>query len=469
MDEFGEIDTSDLNPQWIPDLFEEIHEGQLSQDDLLTDAVSEIMKFRVDIPDLQLDEGMVLGDLLNDVPRPSENESLSVHSFGSNQASEESSGYVSCVMSSGTPSPTNSPQPKVESPSSHVHDVGGNVEIAPQLAFKTEFEEINAAVVTPEPAELLSQRPLFRSHLGSSVSAVNGRVHFIVRPSTSVSIAGKTKIGIDNPLYCNIRRLTPLSGVKGQNDAPEVKTFSPHSKSGSFLHLMKTPAIRTLAVSPGNTTSTSSSESDIREGNDDVSMTPYAQFHLKASNQPNSDPTGRSSRFKSPIEFSHHYSQFNRSDSPASRVSDISPSLFEADADASFLQQSKLSSSQPTCKSQIHSRPRSPMRVDRQDVSPSGVLILTDEEKRTLITEGYSIPTRLPLSKQDERNLKKVRRKIKNKISAQESRRKKKEYLEALERKCVFTLCMFPRDAHVPGGFLLKYCTHFSYSLIFMV
>lgn len=116
---------------------------------------------------------------------------------------------------------------------------------------------------------------------------------------------------------------------------------------------MKTPAIRTLAVSPGNTTSTSSSESDIREGNDDVSMTPYAQFHLKASNQPNSDPTGRSSRFKSPIEFSHHYSQFNRSDSPASRVSDISPSLFEADADASFLQQSKLSSSQPTCKSQV--------------------------------------------------------------------------------------------------------------------
>ncbi|THD24319.1 Cyclic AMP-responsive element-binding protein 3 protein 1 [Fasciola hepatica] len=75
------------------------------------------------------------------------------------------------------------------------------------------------------------------------------------------------------------------------------------------------------------------------------------------------------------------------------------------------------------------------MRVDRPDVSPSGVLILTDEEKRTLVTEGYSIPTRLPLSKQDERNLKKVRRKIKNKISAQESRRKKKEYLEALERK----------------------------------
>ncbi|VUZ44649.1 unnamed protein product [Hymenolepis diminuta] len=67
--------------------------------------------------------------------------------------------------------------------------------------------------------------------------------------------------------------------------------------------------------------------------------------------------------------------------------------------------------------------------------SSTGILVLTEEEKRTLIAEGYSIPTRLPLSKQDERNLKKIRRKIKNKISAQESRRKKKEYVETLEKK----------------------------------
>ncbi|XP_067951140.1 cyclic AMP-responsive element-binding protein 3-like protein 1 [Watersipora subatra] len=70
-----------------------------------------------------------------------------------------------------------------------------------------------------------------------------------------------------------------------------------------------------------------------------------------------------------------------------------------------------------------------------QPIPTSGVLRLTDEEKRTFITEGYPLPTKLPLSKVEEKNLKKVRRKIKNKISAQESRRKKKEYMDQLERK----------------------------------
>lgn len=68
-------------------------------------------------------------------------------------------------------------------------------------------------------------------------------------------------------------------------------------------------------------------------------------------------------------------------------------------------------------------------------IPQSGYLVLSEEEKRTLIAEGYPIPGKLPLTKQEEKNLKKIRRKIKNKISAQESRRKKKEYLETLEKQ----------------------------------
>jgi cyclic AMP-responsive element-binding protein 3 len=57
----------------------------------------------------------------------------------------------------------------------------------------------------------------------------------------------------------------------------------------------------------------------------------------------------------------------------------------------------------------------------------NGVLVLSSEEKRTLVQEGYELPTTLPLTREQEEALKLVRRKIKNKLSAQESRRKRKE------------------------------------------
>jgi len=64
----------------------------------------------------------------------------------------------------------------------------------------------------------------------------------------------------------------------------------------------------------------------------------------------------------------------------------------------------------------LHDNAYSTMLTNLDNLPPTGSLVLTNEEVKLIKQEGYQVPTKLPLNKTEEKMLKKIRRKIKNKI-----------------------------------------------------
>ncbi|XP_055905332.1 cyclic AMP response element-binding protein A isoform X2 [Eupeodes corollae] len=206
-------------------------------------------------------------------------------------------------------------------------------------------------------------------------------------------------------------------GNSGQNIIiPKVNIkMEPTQQNGQVFGLPPTPP--------------SSLPSDESEGNQSPEhhlvspMSPPAQQQINLSSS--SSATGATAAATT----SSSSSSSSSSSTPTSRRSTHS-SHSASSSPVSHASNSSRTYSGSSTRQPIHT----PL-ISSQPKGSTGTLMLTEEEKRTLLAEGYPIPTRLPLTKTEEKSLKKIRRKIKNKISAQESRRKKKEYMDQLERR----------------------------------
>ncbi|CAH8663598.1 unnamed protein product [Schistosoma margrebowiei] len=423
----NEFDSVQSTQSWMTDIFETLDDQQITHDDLILENIPEEIKIKLDAPlcDILKTETVADDFFVGDEIEIRESTSL-VSSFLDDTAnSDESSGYASCVQSSNNCSPNVIHTNNESSRPTTIR----LVPTSDTKSFTTNSpHKIHVTRISPSQNNTTVQAVLQESSF--KLDDKPNRVHFILRPLPSDSS----------------HKTVSLNEISLENKSSEKLSYlNEHShltnSKGSYklLHVSKVeedPVYDRNGVVGSLTPcgSQSSSESDCRDAYDDDMLCQELFFDHENLNQSPLDQTGFKKSLLSHQNLGSH-SRNAVTSKGLSRLPDIDTPFYDDGSSSDYSQSTKITQ-QRFFHDQMYSRIRGTTRIGQSDINHPHMLVLTEEEKRTLIAEGYSIPTRLPLSKQDERNLKKVRRKIKNKISAQESRRKKKEYLEALERNC---------------------------------
>ncbi|KAK4474779.1 hypothetical protein MN116_001899 [Schistosoma mekongi] len=419
----NEFDSIQSNQLWMPEIYETLDEQQITNDDLL-ESIPEEIKAKSDAPLCDIlktepvaDDFLVGGEIEISESIPSGS------ALDDTANSDESSGYASCVQSS------NNCSPNVVRINESLHP--SNLRIISRSDA--------SSFIANSPYKIQVTRVNPPNNVASTVQAVlkksikpednkPSRIHYILRPFSSETSSKSVSLDEMDLENRTSEKLSYLNESCLQSPKRFYK-FMQTSKPIPEDTLYDRNRVVQSVTSVGSQSSSESDSKDIFD--DDMSFQDNFYDHENING---------SSTNQIGLEMSllSHQNLINHSKNVGttkgfSRLSDNDPLFCDDGLSSDYSQSTRIS--HRFFHDQMYSRIRGSTRIGQPDVNHPHMLVLTEEEKRTLIAEGYSIPTRLPLSKQDERNLKKVRRKIKNKISAQESRRKKKEYLEALERK----------------------------------
>ncbi|CAH8873833.1 unnamed protein product [Trichobilharzia szidati] len=424
-DFFPDFTTNDFcstqpSQLWMSEIFETLDEQHVMNEDMLAENSPDGMKTKLEAP---------LSDILNgeddffvgDEVEISESTPLGSILLDDTANSDESSGYASCVQSSKSASPN---PPRLKTIPSR-HSAVRVVSPPNTVSLTNSPRKIHVTRIDPPKFGTHTVQAVIHKTPPKTLDVKANRVHFILRPFSAES----SSVSLSSDAVNSQQKTSTPQKISYLNEGSRVANSEDIYE---LMHNTKQEALydhNEVLQSSTSIGSHSSSESDSRDNFDDE-MT-CQEFYLDHENITTSSPKLLASHLN--FDLTSHSEDIS-SAKGLSRLSEID-SLIYSDSPLNEYRKSNKVAQQHFFHDQLHSRMRGPTRIGRSEINHPHMLVLTEEEKRTLIAEGYSIPTRLPLSKQDERNLKKVRRKIKNKISAQESRRKKKEYLEALERK----------------------------------